>query len=62
MQRVEGNMLDMSQTMHTMHLLLKTIDAKFDRLPITAGGHQRSTRSMVSSLGVKFSTVDEEIP
>jgi len=63
MQRVEGAINDMGQTMENIYTLLKNIDDKLDRLSMNNNNtHQRSTRSIMSNIGVKFSTVEEEIP
>ncbi len=63
MQRVEGSISEMGQTMENIYTLLKNIDDKVDRLSINNNNtHQRSTRSILSNIGVKFSSVDEEIP
>ncbi len=64
MQRVEGAINDMGQTMENIYTLLKNIDDRLDRLSINNNNtiHQRSTRSIMSNIGVKFSAVEEEIP
>jgi hypothetical protein len=63
MQRVEGAINDMGQTMENIYTLLKTIDDRLDRISINNNNtHQRSTRSIMSNIGVKFSSVKEEIP
>jgi hypothetical protein len=63
MQRVESSINDMGQTMENIYTLLKNIDERLDRISINNNNvHQRSTRSIMSSIGVKFSPVQEEIP
>lgn len=63
MQRVEGAINDMGQTMENIYTLLKNIDDKLDRLSINNNNiQQRSTRLTLSNTGVKFSSVKEEIP
>ncbi|CAF0733693.1 unnamed protein product [Adineta ricciae] len=62
MQRVEDTICDMGQTMENMYTLLKNIDDKLDRV---SNANQKPTsrppKSMSSNLGVKFSSVHEEI-
>lgn len=70
MQRVEGTMSDMGQTMENILLLLKHVDEKLDRITPNnnnnnnnnVSSHQRSARSIMSQMNVKFSSVQEEIP
>jgi hypothetical protein len=60
MQRVEGTIGDMSQTMENIYTLLKNIDDKVDRLTVQNNTtHQRSARSTMS---VKFPSLKEGIP
>ncbi len=60
MQRVEGTMGDMGQTMENIFVLLKNVDEKLDR--ISPNSSNRSTRSIIQQMNVKFSSLDEEIP
>ncbi len=63
MQRVEDTIIDMGQTMENIYTLLKTIDDKLDQLSTNNNKtNQRSTRSITSNIGVKFSSMKEEIP
>jgi hypothetical protein len=59
MQRVEGTISDMGQTMDNVFRLLKNIDEKIDRF---SSNNNRATKSMMSQMNVKFSPVEEEIP
>lgn len=61
MQRVEGTMSDMGQTMENILLLLKNVDEKLDQIS-PSNNNTRSTRSIMSQMNVKFSSVQEEIP
>jgi hypothetical protein len=63
MQRVEDTISDMGQTMENVYTLLKNIDDKLDQLSTNNNKtNQRSTRSMMSNIDVKFSSMKEEIP
>jgi archaellum component FlaC len=63
MQRVEGAINDMGQTMENIYTLLKNIDERLDRLSTNNNNmQQRPPRSTISNIGVKFSSVKEEIP
>ena len=63
MQRVEGTINDMGQTMENIYTLLKNIDDRLERLTNNNNIQQRSSRSiMTTNIGVKFSSVQEEIP
>jgi len=64
MQRVEGTISDMGQTMENIYSLLKNIDDKLDRLSTNNNNtiRQRSTKTNTSNTAVKFSSVEEEIP
>jgi hypothetical protein len=59
MQRIEGTIGDMGQTMESVLTLLKHVDEKLDRI---STNNTRSTKSIVSQMNVKFSSVPEEIP
>lgn len=60
MQRVEGTMNDMGQTMENLLVLLKNVDEKLDRL--IPNNSTRLTKPIMSHMNVKFSSVPEEIP
>jgi hypothetical protein len=60
MQRIEGTIGDMGQTMESVLTLLKHVDEKLDRISTT--NNTRSTKSVVSQMNVKFSSAPEEIP
>jgi hypothetical protein len=60
MQRVEGTMNDMGQTMENILGLLKTVDEKLNRIPLNSS--TRLTRSILPHMNVKFSSLNEEIP
>ncbi|CAF1003025.1 unnamed protein product [Rotaria sordida] len=70
MQRVECSIIDMKQTMESIYISLKSIDDKINQLSINNNNnnnnnnniHQRITRSSISNAGVKFSSLDKEIP
>ncbi|CAF3628791.1 unnamed protein product, partial [Rotaria sp. Silwood2] len=62
MQRVECSIIDMKQTMENIYILLKNIDDKINQLSINNNNHQRTTRSIISNTGVKFSSIESEIP
>ncbi len=63
MQRVEGTIRDLGQSLDNVYTLLKNMDGKLDRLSHNNNNiHQRSTRSVISNIGVKFPSVQEEIP
>ncbi|CAF0875816.1 unnamed protein product [Rotaria sordida] len=67
MQRVECSIIDMKQTMESIYISLKNIDDKINQLSINNNNnnnniHQRITRSSISNAGVKFSSLDKEIP
>jgi hypothetical protein len=59
MQRVEGTMGDMGQTMENIFTLLKTVDDKLDRF---SSNTNRSTKPIMPQMNVKFSSVQEKIP
>lgn len=61
MQRVEGTMSDMGQTMENLLGLLKSVDEKLDRL-MPNNNTTRLTKPNLSQMNVKFSSVQEEIP
>lgn len=61
MQRVETAIHDMGQTMDNIYTLLKHIDDRLDRIS-THNNNTRSSRSIMSNVAVKFSSVKEEIP
>ncbi|CAF1043949.1 unnamed protein product [Rotaria sp. Silwood1] len=61
MQRVECSIIDMKQTMENIYISLKNIDDKINHLSINNNNHQRTTRSIISHGGVKFSSIDQEI-
>ena len=61
MQRVENTINEMGQTMDNIHTLLKHIDDRLDRI-YTNNTQPRSSRSIMSNVAVKFSSVKEEIP
>jgi hypothetical protein len=49
--------------LENVYTLLKNMDGKLDRLSHNNNNiHQRSTRSVISNIGVKFPSVQEEIP
>ncbi len=60
MQRMEGTISDMGQTMENVLVLLKNVDEKLDRL--SSNSTNRSSRSVLSQMNVKFSSLHEEIP
>ena len=60
MQRVEGSIHDMGQTMDHMFILLKHVDEKLDRL--SSNNTNRPLRTIGSPMNVKFHSVPEEIP
>jgi hypothetical protein len=60
MQRVEGAVSDMGQTMEHILILLKNVDDKLDRV-LPNNNNNRSTRSIMSQMNVKFSSVQEQI-
>jgi len=69
MQRVENAINDMGQTVENIYQLLKTIDERFDQLTVNNNNNnnnnniqQRSSRSNMTNIAVKFSSVHEEIP
>lgn len=62
MQRVECSINDMKQTMETICTSLKSIDDKVNKLVIKNNINPRSTKTAMSNTGVKFSSVDQEIP
>lgn len=67
MQRVENAINDMGQTVENIYQLLKTVDERFDRLTVNNNNNnnnaqQRSPRSNMTNIAVKFSSVHEEIP
>ena len=59
MQRVEGTMHDLGQTMENMFILLKHVD---DKLEQVLPSHGQATRSALSQTSVHFSAVHEDIP
>ncbi len=59
MQRVEGVVSDMGQTMEHILILLKNVDDKLDRV-LPNNNNNRSTRSIMSQMNVKFSSVQEQ--
>jgi hypothetical protein len=64
-QRIEGTMGHMGQTIEQIHSLVRNMDDKFDRLMIDnhcVTQSSRATRSATSNLTVKFSSIQEEIP
>ncbi|CAF1440137.1 unnamed protein product [Rotaria magnacalcarata] len=62
MQRVECAIIDMKQTMDNIYTLLKRIDDRLHHISVNNIAHHRSVRSNISHAGVKFSSVDQEIP
>lgn len=64
MQRVENNIHEMGQTMENIYTLLKHIDDRLDRIYTNNNNNtqSRSSRSIMSNIAVKFSSVKEEIP
>lgn len=59
MQRVEGAISGMGETMGRVLVLLRSIDEKLDRI----GPHdQRSGRTILTRMNAKFATTQEEIP
>ena len=64
-QRIEGAMGHMGQTIEQIHTLLKNMDDKFDRLMVDnhhINQSSRAARPATSNLTVKFSSIQEEIP
>jgi len=59
MQRVEGVVSDMGQTMEHILILLKNVDDKLDRV-LPNNNNNRSTRAIMSQMNVKFSSVQEQ--
>jgi len=59
MQRVEGAVSDMGQTMEHILILLKNVDDKLDRV-LPNNNNNRSTRAIMSQMNVKFSSVQEQ--
>ncbi len=60
MQRVEGTINDMGQTMENIFGLLKNVDEKLERISPNSSTH--STRPIPPPLNVKFASANEEIP
>lgn len=59
MQRVEGTMQDLGQTMENMFILLKHVDDKLERI---LPSHGQPTRTALSQTSVHFSDIHEDIP
>ena len=60
MQRVEGTITDMGQTMENILTLLKNVDEKLDCISPNTPTH--SKRPTPPPLNVKFASANEEIP